>query len=63
MNKFLAITTVVLLNLIQIFSVNAQIKLPEIISSNMVLQRNTTINLWGLGSTFRKNHHQNVVDK
>lgn len=28
-------------------SVNAEIKLPAIVSSNMVLQRNTTVKLWG----------------
>ncbi len=33
---------------------NAQIKLPAIVSSDMVLQRNTTINLWGWASPAEK---------
>ena len=43
----------VLFNLIVIFSlliaqsINAEVKLPAIVSSNMVLQRNTTVVLWG----------------
>ena len=37
--------TFVLLLLVQ--SIYAEIKLPAIVSSNMVLQRNTTIVLWG----------------
>lgn len=35
-------------------STNAQIKLPAIVSSNMVLQRNTTITLWGWASPSEK---------
>lgn len=54
MNKFITITTVVLLNLTLIFSAKAQIKLPAIVSSNMILQRNTTINLWGWASPSEK---------
>jgi len=30
-----------------VHSVQAQIKLPAIVSSNMVLQRNTSVELWG----------------
>ena len=33
--------------LLAIQAVNAKVKLPAIVSSNMVLQRNTTIKLWG----------------
>ena len=33
--------------LVVLQSVNAKVKLPAIVSSNMVLQRNTTIKLWG----------------
>jgi len=40
----LLITVVQLLNLL---SIHAEVKLPAIISSNMVLQRNTTVVLWG----------------
>lgn len=36
-----------LLILLLAFSVNAQVKLPAIVSSNMVLQRNTSVNVWG----------------
>ena len=34
-------------NLLFLQSINAEVKLPAIVSSNMVLQRNTTVNLWG----------------
>jgi sialate O-acetylesterase len=47
MNKYGFFTLAVLLNLTVIFSTKAQIKLPEIVSSDMVLQRNTTVNIWG----------------
>jgi sialate O-acetylesterase len=33
--------------LLTLQSVNAEVKLPAIVSSNMVLQRNTTVKLWG----------------
>lgn len=35
-------------------SLTAQIKLPALVSDNMVLQRNTTINLWGWASANEK---------
>jgi sialate O-acetylesterase len=54
MNKYLIIVVAILLNLTFIFSANAQIKLPAIVSSNMVLQRNTTINLWGWAAPSEK---------
>lgn len=38
---------ILLLNLSCINLAQAEIKLPEILSSNMVLQRNTTVQLWG----------------
>jgi sialate O-acetylesterase len=44
------VSLVVLLSLISLFvfqTVQAKIKLPAIVASNMVLQRNTTIQLWG----------------
>lgn len=47
-------TKISLLILLFTFSVNAQIKLPEIVSSNMVLQRNTTINIWGWAAPSEK---------
>ena len=37
----------ILLSLVSSTSIFEEIKLPAIVSSNMVLQRNTTINLWG----------------
>jgi sialate O-acetylesterase len=47
MKKSILKTIFAIFQLIFIFSANAQIKLPGIVSSNMVLQRNTTVNLWG----------------
>lgn len=43
-------------SLLLIFSItiNAQIKLPKIVSSNMVLQRNATVNIWGWASPNEK---------
>lgn len=40
----------VLLALIVTFSVNAQIKLPRLISDGMILQRDTKVNIWGWAS-------------
>lgn len=40
--------TLVLFILLQLIQVgHAEIKLPGIVSSNMVLQRNSTVNIWG----------------
>ena len=39
------VLTVIVLLLVQ--SIYAEVKLPAIVSSNMVLQRNTTVVLWG----------------
>lgn len=47
MKKSLFITGLVIFNFILIQSSYAEVKLPAIVSSNMVLQRNTTITLWG----------------
>lgn len=41
------ITLVILIQLINLQTISAEVKLPAIVSSNMVLQRNTTIVLWG----------------
>lgn len=54
MNKYVVISLAILLNLTFVFSAKAQIKLPEIVSSNMVLQRNSNINLWGWASPSEK---------
>lgn len=37
----------IILSLLSLQFIHAEVKLPAIVSSNMVLQRNTTINLWG----------------
>lgn len=42
---FLILTVV--FNLLLLQPINADVKLPAIVSSNMVLQRNTTVKLWG----------------
>ncbi|GJM29425.1 MAG: 9-O-acetylesterase [Cyclobacteriaceae bacterium] len=47
MRKVLLITLLLALWILSIPSVTAAIKLPAIVSSNMVLQRNTTVVLWG----------------
>ena len=47
MKKLLNITVLVLFSLIIVQSSHAEVKLPAIVSSNMVLQRNTTITIWG----------------
>uniref|UniRef100_UPI00404A2539 sialate O-acetylesterase n=1 Tax=Flavobacterium sp. TaxID=239 RepID=UPI00404A2539 len=54
MNKYLVFSIAILLNLTIIFSAKAQIKLPAIVSSNMVLQRNTTVNIWGWAAPAEK---------
>lgn len=45
--KKIALVTLLVLCLIFPESIKAEVKLPAIISSNMVLQRNTTVVLWG----------------
>ena len=47
MKKVILITLIAVCNLLLPQSVKAEVKLPAIVSSNMVLQRNTTIVLWG----------------
>jgi len=39
--------TLAIVNLLFLQSIHAEVKLPAIVSSNMVLQRNTTVELWG----------------
>jgi sialate O-acetylesterase len=46
-NRKIIVTALLLLLTLGIESTKAEIKLPAIVSSNMVLQRNTTIVLWG----------------
>ena len=47
MKNLISFTFLILFNFILITSGHAEVKLPAIVSSNMVLQRNTTITLWG----------------
>lgn len=47
MKKITLLLLITTFNLALLPSVNAKIKLPAIVSSNMVLQRNTTVKLWG----------------
>ena len=54
MKNHIAFLLAILLNLTFVFSAKAQIKLPAIVSSDMVLQRNTTVNLWGWASPSEK---------
>jgi sialate O-acetylesterase len=46
-NKIIVLVSMMLFQITGIQSINAEIKLPAIVSSNMVLQRNTTIEIWG----------------
>lgn len=47
MRRVALIILIATFNLQFLQSINAEVKLPAIVSSNMVLQRNTTIELWG----------------
>jgi sialate O-acetylesterase len=47
MKKITLLLVLTTFNLMVLQSVYAEIKLPAIVSSNMVLQRNTTVKLWG----------------
>jgi sialate O-acetylesterase len=47
MRKVSLIILIATFNLLFVQSIRAEVKLPAIVSSNMVLQRNTTITLWG----------------
>jgi len=47
MKRITLIILVVIVNLLFLQSIKAEVKLPAIVSSNMVLQRNTTVVLWG----------------
>ena len=49
--SLIIITTI---NLVFLQTINAEIELPAIVSSNMVLQRNTTVKLWGWADTEEK---------
>ena len=54
MKKNILIILIAIFNLLFLQSIKAEVKLPAIVSSNMVLQRNTTIVLWGWADTKEK---------
>lgn len=47
MKKIIMLSVLAMISLLCVQSVQAEVKLPAIVSSNMVLQRNTTVVLWG----------------
>lgn len=47
MKKIILTIVTAVFNLLFIQSIRAEIKLPAVVASNMVLQRNTTVTLWG----------------
>ena len=47
MSRVTLISALVLILMLSELSIKAEVKLPAIVSSNMVLQRNTTVVLWG----------------
>ena len=47
MRKTILISLIAVFSILFAPSIYAEIKLPAIVSSNMVLQRNTTVVLWG----------------
>ena len=47
MRRVTLISVIAAFSLLLVQSISAEVKLPAIVSSNMVLQRNTTIVLWG----------------
>ncbi|WP_047247552.1 sialate O-acetylesterase [Maribacter thermophilus] len=54
MSRLTLIVHVILLNLFFVVSIRAEVKLPAVVSSNMVLQRNTTVELWGWANAKEK---------
>lgn len=53
-NYFFKIAIVLIIHTVGIQAMIAEIKLPAIVSSNMVLQRNTTIEIWGWAAANEK---------
>ncbi len=47
MRRLILITLIATFHLIFLQAINAEVRLPAVVSSNMVLQRNTTVVLWG----------------
>lgn len=54
MKQIARITLIVTVKLLLFQSLMAELKLPAIVSSNMVLQRNTTVELWGWANANEK---------
>ena len=54
MRKVSLIILIATFNLLFVQSIRAEVKLPAIVSSNMVLQRNTTIMVWGWANAKEK---------
>ncbi len=54
MKKIVFKVLLLILNVLCISTIQAKVKLPAIVSSNMVLQRNTTVKLWGWASANEK---------
>ena len=54
MSRLTLIILIALFQLLNPQSIKAEVKLPGIVSSNMVLQRNTTIELWGWADVHEK---------
>lgn len=51
MKKITLLLLITTFNLTLLQSIEAKVKLPAIVSSNMVLQRNTAVKLWGRADT------------
>jgi sialate O-acetylesterase len=54
MRKHILVITIIVFNLLFPLFIKAEVKLPAIVSSNMVLQRNTSIVLWGWANAKEK---------
>lgn len=54
MNRITLFSTLILIYLLPLQSIFAEVKLPAIVSSNMVLQRNCTVKLWGWANANEK---------
>jgi sialate O-acetylesterase len=52
--RIIIISLITISNLLFLQKTNAEVKLPAIVSSNMVLQRNTTVVLWGWANAKEK---------
>ena len=53
--KGIVFTLIMLFQILEAQTIHTEIKLPAIVASNMVLQRNTTIEIWGWSAA-----HENI---